>query len=280
MPELENAALAEGPSPFIQYANAYKERMQPAAPVSSSLPYSGLPWAEHFFCAAISTRRLAHAYVLTGRAVGAMYRLALRIARALNCRNPVSGGSAQSLDDMACGQCPGCKWIADNAHPDVLTLSRLTYPVDEKKGEPISFDVLEKHASKNPQTQISTHQIGCLIRQLALSTDAIRTVIFTDAEALPARISADVPAPFDWRSVKAHADQSFHIRPLTLETFNAFSVNRFLKTLEEPAGKTLFFFIAETADQLPETVVSRCQVTPCIPETAEPAHDALLARRL
>ncbi|HEY9744853.1 MAG TPA: hypothetical protein V6C99_01400, partial [Oculatellaceae cyanobacterium] len=143
-----------------------------------------------------------------------------------------------------------------------LTVSRLTYQVSEK-GELLTQDELEKQAKKSPSTQIKTDQIGHLIRQLNMSSDATRVVIFTDAEELPADMPSDVTAPFDWRSVEANADKSFHIRPLTRDVFNAFSVNKFLKTLEEPPHKTLFLFITETEEQLLETIVSRCQVIPC-----------------
>jgi hypothetical protein len=220
-----------------------------------------LPWAEQFFAGAIQSRRLAHAYVLKGKAFGAMYQLALQVAQVLNCQNrPSMADAGASLEQLACGQCTHCKWIAGNSHPAVLTVSRLTYQVNAK-GELMSPEELDRQ--KSAATQIKTDQIGRLIQQLGVSSEAVRVVIFTDAEELPASIASDVVAPFDWRSAKANEEKSFHIRPLTRDIFNVFSVNRFLKTLEEPPQKTLFFFIAETEEQLLETIVSRCQVVPC-----------------
>lgn len=246
-----------------------------AAPKTSSLP-----WAEQFFAGAIQSRRLAHAYVLKGKAAAAMYQLALHVAKVLNCQNPPHHTEASaSLEQLACGHCTHCKWIAGNSHPAVLTVSRLTYLVNAK-GELMSAEELDKQEKKSPATQIKTDQIGRLIQHLSVSSEAVRVVIFTDAEELPAAFRSDVTAPFDWRSVKANEEKSFHIRPLTRDIFNAFSVNRFLKTLEEPPQKTLFFFIAETEEQLLDTIVSRCQVVPCAPsqaveDTSQPSAETM-----
>ncbi len=213
------------------------------------------PLAHRFFKEALENQRLAHAYVLKGRAYGEMYRLALCIAQVLNCQNPPSAGEA-------CGECTDCKWILNNSHPAVTTLSRLTYQVSET-GEDLDPEALEKLAKKaTTPTQIKTEQIERLLAQLGLSSKHKRVIIFTDAEELPASMPSDVVAPYEWRALKANEDKSFHIRPLERKLFNAASANRFLKTLEEPLPNTLFFFIAETEEQLLETIVSRCQVIP------------------
>lgn len=222
-----------------------------------------LPWAEQFFAGAIQSRHLAHAYILKGKDYGALYQLALRVAKVLNCQNPPEPVSnVSSLEQLACGHCVQCKWISGNSHPTVLTVSRLTYQVNDK-GDLMTPEELEKQSKKSQPTQIKTDQIGRLIQQLAVSSPTVRVVIFTNAEELPGSVPSDITPPFDWRSVEVNADKSFHIRPLTRDIFNAFSVNKFLKTLEEPPQKTLFFFIAETEEQLLDTIVSRCQVVPC-----------------
>ncbi|MBR1871267.1 MAG: hypothetical protein IJ802_05520 [Kiritimatiellae bacterium] len=43
------------------------------------------------------------------------------------------------------------------------------------------------------------------------------------------------------------------------ECFNAASANAFLKTLEEPPPKTFFLLLAESAENLLPTIISRCQ---------------------
>jgi hypothetical protein len=212
---------------------------------------------------------LAHAYVLKGKASGALYNLALQVAQVVNCKNrpAVSASEGLQLAALACGQCTDCRWVAQNSHPAVLTVSRFTYQINDKKERPelLAPDDLEKIAQKSAwPTLIKTDQIGLLIQQLGVSSEYNRVVIFTDAEELPASMLSDVAAPFDWRGLEATAERSFHIRPLTRHTFNAASVNKFLKTLEEPPPRTLFFFITDTEEQLLETIVSRCQVVPGI----------------
>ncbi len=227
-----------------------------------------LPMAETFFIGALTSNALAHGYVLKGKATDALYHLALTVAQILNCSQRPNWETLQPnrLSDLACGQCTNCRWIAQNSHPTVLTISRLTYQVNEK-GDLISTDDLERQSKKaSPPTQIKTAQIGQLIHQLSMSCDSTRVVIFTDVEELPASIPSTVVPPYEWRGLEANEGKSLHIRPLERSIFNESSVNKFLKTLEEPPPGTLFFFITETEEQLLETVVSRCQVIPCLTE--------------
>lgn len=236
-----------------------------------------LAMAETFFKGAITSNALAHAYVLKGKATGALYNLALLIAKIKNCsQRPNCGDTApENLRDLACGQCKDCRWIEQNAHPAVLTVSRLTYQVNEK-GELMTPDELEKQAKKgSAPTQIKTDQMGRLIHQLGISTDAYRVVIFTEVEELPASIPSEVMPPYDWRGIEQNESKSFHVRPLDRSIFNVFSVNKFLKTLEEPPPRTLFFFLTDTEEQLLETIVSRCQVIPCIAKGASGSDHAL-----
>jgi hypothetical protein len=248
------------------------ENVQPAAPLQT-LPRDlgipgGLPSAEAFFWGAITSHSLSHGYVLKGKNTGALYNLALTIAKIVNCqqRPEVPENFTGNLGDLACGKCKECRWVEQNAHPAVLTISRLTYQIDDSKEVPelLSTEALEKLASKSSwPTLIKTGQVERLIRQLGISSDATRVITFTDAEELPVNFPANTVAPSEWRSLEATQDRSFHIRPLQRNLFNAASVNRFLKTLEEPPPRTLFFFLADTEEQLLETVVSRCQTVPC-----------------
>lgn len=217
---------------------------------------------------ALLSNALSHGYVLKGKATGALYNLALQLAQVLNCTNRPDwrGKTPENLAEMACGQCKDCRWIAQNSHPAVLTVSRLTFQVNEKS-ELMSPDELEKQAKKGSfPTQIKTDQVGRLIYQLGMSSEAYRVVIFTDVEILPASMPSDVTPPFDWAGLEANEGKRFHVRPLDRSIFNAFSVNKFLKTLEEPPPRMLFLFLTETEEQLLETIVSRCQVIPCLTE--------------
>lgn len=219
------------------------------------------PVVSDFFSHALRAGSLAHAYLFTGNQYDDMYRMAMNMARILNCDAPPQ-------PDEACGQCQNCRWIAQNAHPSVMTISRMTFLTEEPKSdspEPPEFLTPEKAnslAKKGYQTQIKVGQVERLIYQLGLHAKDYRVVIFTDTDVLPADHPSDLTAPYEWRDLDVHADKSLHIRPLSSDIFNRASANRFLKTLEEPPPKTLFFFIAESETHLLDTIVSRCQVVP------------------
>ncbi|HTC17696.1 MAG TPA: DNA polymerase III subunit gamma/tau, partial [Stellaceae bacterium] len=68
---------------------------------------------------AISTGRIAHAFILTGvRGVGKTTTARI-IARALNCTGPDGKGGPTS---SPCGMCENCKAIAQDRHVDVLEM--------------------------------------------------------------------------------------------------------------------------------------------------------------
>lgn len=211
-------------------------------------------FSTQFFKSAILAKHLAHGYVLKGKDYAHMYRTILELAKALNCQNPASPVEP-------CGKCSACHWTDSNTHPSVITVSRLTYLVGDN-GEELGIDDLEKLSKKPQQTLIKTDQIGRLIRQLGISSKDYRVVIFTDAEVLPASQPSTITPPYDWAAISANEDKQFHLRPLHRGLFNAESANRFLKTLEEPPAKTLFFFITDSEQNLLETIVSRCQTVP------------------
>lgn len=178
-----------------------------------------------------------------------MYETALWLAQVLNCTNKAEPAEA-------CGACQNCRWIAQNAHPAVLTVSRLTQ-LDEES--------LKKVAkSRKPLTQISTHQVAGLLGQLAHSSEYCRVIIFTDLEEVPAPGPETIPAPAEWRNLPGDEERYLRAVPLNRKILNPFSANRMLKTLEEPTPKTLFIFLSDSEKSMLETIVSRCQTLPFI----------------
>ncbi len=68
---------------------------------------------------AIAADRLAHAWLLAGvRGVGKTTTARI-LARALNCIGPDGKGGPTA---EPCGECPNCKAIADDRHPDVIEM--------------------------------------------------------------------------------------------------------------------------------------------------------------
>jgi DNA polymerase-3 subunit delta' len=69
-------------------------------------------------------------------------------------------------------------------------------------------------------------------------------------------------------------------RLLRFDAANAESMNAFLKTLEEPPGRTVILLTAESADDLLPTIVSRCAVVPLRPLPLATVRNALITNWL
>ncbi|MDX2085214.1 MAG: hypothetical protein SFZ03_07490 [Candidatus Melainabacteria bacterium] len=216
-----------------------------------------IPW--QLFRAGLQAGCLSHAYLFQGQDLSKMYQFALDLAKILNCQ-----ASPEPTD--ACGQCRNCLWIQDNAHPAVMTVSRLTWLSPEDTGK--------------KRTRITTHQIRDLLAQLSHRSEARRVVIFTDSEERGPQEAVSVLPPFEWRQAPGQDGKSLHLLPLSRSVFSRESVNRLLKTLEEPNPNTLFIFLTDTAENVLDTVVSRCQVIsfahPLKEEGVLPAQESLL----
>lgn len=216
------------------------------------------PFVRQFFQQALLQRGLAHAYLLTGPRMEPLYATVLLLAKILNC-------TQRPAPDTACGTCQNCRWIADNAHPAVMTISPLTH-LDED-----SLAKVEK--SGKPLTQIAATQTSQLLSELALTSPYCRVVIMVNVEVMPGSAPADAPpSPADWRALKSAASHWLALRPLTRAILNETSANRMLKTLEEPPANTVFVFLSDSPTSLLDTIVSRCQT---LPFTLPPVSDAL-----
>jgi hypothetical protein len=236
----------------------------PHATITLAALKASQPLVVQFFESALALGTLSHGYVLTGNAIEAQYALALRMAQVLNCSERIGG-----LEP--CGHCRSCKWLANNAHPFVITITRLNF-------DPPSMPASEKDTQR---TQISTGQIGYLLDMLSrkVGNDEYRIIIFADATVHPSEAISNVLPPFDWVAKQGLLNEeetgktkslkkptklagNFQLKPLNSEVFSVQAVNRFLKSLEEPHPRTVFFFLTENESALLPTVVSRCQIVP------------------
>lgn len=197
------------------------------------------PDVVRWFRSALTQQQLAHGYVLQSATMAPAYALVVDVAKALNCETATQPG-------QFCDTCRSCQWLNDNAHPHLFTVSRLTYETDE--------DSKRTSARK----QISTDQVQQLIQQVSLSQKGYRVVVFTDVEVVADSTPVGWLPPYSWRA--QNEGKSLALAPLTRQLLNEKSANQFLKTLEEPPGKVLFFFLTNSEANLLETVVSRCQI--------------------
>lgn len=154
-------------------------------------------------------KNIAHCILFYGSDIQAQYDLALEIARMLNCTG----------DHTPDCQCLNCKWIIENNHPAVLTISK----VDNKPSD------------DNSKTVISIDQARMIKNDLLVTSDYHRVLIFCDK------------------------DKEGNVAGLNQLNFQADAANALLKTFEEPPSNTTFFFLTKDKSDMITTVVSRAQ---------------------
>lgn len=154
-------------------------------------------------------KNIAHCILFYGSDIQAQYDLALEIARMLNCTG----------DHTPDCQCLNCKWIRENNHPAVLTISK----VDNKPSD------------DNSKTVISIDQARMIKNDLLVTSDYHRVLIFCDK------------------------NKEGNVAGLNQLNFQADAANALLKTFEEPPSNTTFFFLTKDKSDMITTVVSRAQ---------------------
>lgn len=156
-----------------------------------------------------SDKNIAHCILFYGSDLEAQYNLALEIARMLNCK----GTHTPECD------CLNCRWIRENNHPAVLTVSK----VDNKPADDTS------------KTVISITQARKIKNDLLVTSEYHRVYIFCDKDA------------------------DGNIQGLNGINFQEDAANALLKTFEEPPSATTFFFLTKDKTDMITTVVSRAQ---------------------
>lgn len=171
------------------------------------------PFLMKYFNSGISSqdRQISHCILFYGSDIQAQYELALEIARMLNCTG----------DHTETCQCLNCKWIRENNHPAVLTISRLD---NKASGD-------ENKANIN----ITINQAREIRNNLMVTSEYHRVLIFCDR------------------------DKEGNIQGLNQINFQADAANALLKTFEEPPSNTTFFFLTKDKLDMITTVVSRAQ---------------------
>ncbi len=142
---------------------------------------------------AVTSDRMAQAYILAGPPYTAGRDLTLRILELLYCDS----------SPEVCGQCPGCLKTARMAHEDVLWVE------PQMRSRTISIGQVRELQERMTRTSMAGGWKACVL---------------TCADRLGQEAS-----------------------------------NAFLKTLEEPPGKTVFLLLTENPEFLLSTIRSRCQ---------------------
>ena len=200
------------------------------------------PFTTDFFQSAISKNRLFHSYLLTGNNNIAKYAFALNIARILNCQ----GDKSESC------QCLNCKWIRSNSHPAVMTFSPIDFIHVNERGQ----------AREN----LTVAQARFIKEELSKTSTYHRVLIITDAlEGKEAQNEFDELKKFNImppvQAGQEEGQQRIWVpKSMSINIFTTETANTLLKTIEEPFENVTFFFLANSQEDVIQTIVSRCQI--------------------
>jgi DNA polymerase-3 subunit delta' len=177
----------------------------------------------------LARERLPHAVVLSGAPGAGKYTLALMLAQALNCLNPIK---SDGLPDF-CGKCANCTRIAQAADLE----ARFAEAVEAREN-------LREADKKETRIFVQTHPDVLIIPpdppQMMIKVDQVRRVI----ETIYYR-------PGEGRE---------RVYIFTDSAFMKEAANSLLKVLEEPPEFATIFLLAENPGELLPTIRSRAMV--------------------
>ena len=174
--------------------------------------------------AQVGAARVAGAYLLHGPQGVGRSRGAMGFAAALLCSEPA--------DAMPCGFCRACQLNSASTHPDLLVVSAETGPTFRDDGDALRA---------GPGQFTRAHHIGQKAGpRRAIQVRALRRLL--DVLSLSAAGGGRKVAIID-----------------SLDEIEEEGVATLLKSLEEPPPDTTFLVLAGAVDNVPDTILSRCQ---------------------
>lgn len=186
----------------------------------------------------VQNARVAHAQMLVGPCGAGSLPLALAYAQYLACKN-------RSETD-SCGKCDSCIRYAKLEHPDLQLIfpKNKTQKIDHKNFS--SKDFLpdwRKAVVANPYLNLNDWLKGLGIdnKQGAINVDDSREILQN-------------------LSYKAYEADYRVVLIWLAEYMNTAAANKLLKILEEPPARTVFLLVAESTENMLQTIISRVQI--------------------
>ncbi len=209
------------------------------------------PYLSRFFKTAIQANRLFHSLIFYGSNSYLQYAIALELARQLNC---LLSGDEKGKNDC---QCQNCRWIKENKHPAVMTISK----IDNKN---------DKDTTK---TVISAQQTEMILNKVFTASDYHRVVIFCNAD-LKKLMSKEKEEYEEFKTIGFSAPQEennenvWYPSGINMKCFPETSANAMLKSIEEPLNGITYIFLTNNQNDLISTIVSRSQSF-CVPDNRQ-----------
>ena len=193
------------------------------------------PYLTNFFQTALNENRLFHSLIFYGSNCYIQYAMALELARKLNCLG-------DGADDC---NCQNCRWIRENKHPAVMTISKIDNKTDSSK------------------TVISEEQINMVLDTLFNTSDYHRVFIFCDADMVESDLERkkeyDEFNLTGFNPPQLDEDKIWYPSGINTDCLSMVAANAMLKSIEEPSSNVTFIFLTNNKDDLLQTIVSRSQ---------------------
>ena len=181
-------------------------------------------------------KNIPNSIILWGSDSFAQYFMALEIARILNCKKN---------HEPDC-DCINCKWIYNNEHPEIKTVTKL-----------------DSNSKSSEAKSISVEQINNILNDSSKKIQDYQVVIFCDAdyEKLSAEQISHINDFWEIKNViKQKGEKYFVPKPLNSRAMTDTASNALLKTIEETPENMLFIFLTAMPNDIISTIVSRSQM--------------------
>ncbi|HNW67488.1 MAG TPA: hypothetical protein PKK66_01375 [Bacteroidales bacterium] len=199
--------------------------------------------------------RISHAQLFLGKSGTHSFALAIAFAQYISCDNRHNGDS--------CGVCPSCLMFNRLQHPDLHILFPNCNTKKIKKdsdSEQLAQEFRDYVFAKNYHIDLNEwlSELGSENKQASINIRDCANIIRQN-------------------SIRAYANgYKFYILWMTEKLYHA-AAPKLLKTLEEPENKTLFILIAENADAILPTILSRTQLVKIPPLSEEIIKNQLIS---
>lgn len=182
----------------------------------------------------VQSNRLSHALLFHGKEGVGKKALALAFAQYILCEN--------KSETDSCGECPACRKAAKLIHPDV----HFVFPViKDGSKKSVSDSYIKEWREELLHTPYFTYKDW----NSAIGDSKKTGQIYVDE-------SNEIIKKLNFKAFESDYKVMLIWLP---EKMNTQTANKLLKTLEEPAEKTVLILIAENIDFMLSTILSRVQ---------------------
>jgi len=186
----------------------------------------------------VKENRVSHAQLFLGGAGTHKFALAVAFAQYLCCEHPTPTDS--------CGECPSCKKFAQLSHPDL----HLIFP-----------NCNTQEVKKDTESKLHLRTFVDFVKQNNYHLDYAKWLDTLGGANKQLTINVrDCASIIEQNSIRSY-EGGYKIYILwRVDKLYYDAAPKLLKTLEEPENKTLFILLADSADTILSTILSRTQL--------------------